>query len=175
MLTKVLTNWFFYALLGLFVVFLYGPMFGIILLSFQGPDGGLTFPMNGVSLHWIGDLFQEQRVGDFQGSFSRSLFLGLLVSFLTTAFSYAAGLAFRARFPAREKLLDFLRGNYHQDCSFSPHECTNAKPETHEATKHDESVVGEKEDNIFALAPGATHIAAACGSRFVISATALAF
>ena len=85
--------------------------------------------------------------------------------------SLAAGLAFRARFPAREKLLDFLRGNYHQDCSFSPHECTNAKPETHEATKHDESVVGEKEDNIFALAPGATHIAAACGSRFVISAT----
>ena len=82
--------------------------------------------------------------------------------------SLTAGLAFRARFPAREKLVDFLRGNYHRDCSSSPHECTNAKPETHEATK---SVVSEKEDIIFALAPGATHIAAACGSRFVISAT----
>jgi putative spermidine/putrescine transport system permease protein len=35
-------------LFGLFVVFLYGPMITIILLSFQGPDGGLTFPMNGV-------------------------------------------------------------------------------------------------------------------------------
>ena len=85
-----------------------------------------------------------------------------------TYMSLTAGLAFRARFPAREKLVDFLRGNYHRDCSSSPHECTNAKPETHEATK---SVVCEKEDIIFALAPGATHIAAACGSRFVISAT----
>ena len=28
----------------LFVIFLYGPMFAIITLSFQGPDGGLTFP-----------------------------------------------------------------------------------------------------------------------------------
>ena len=99
MLTKALTNWFFYALLGLFIVFLYGPMFGIILLSFQGPSGGLTFPMNGVSLHWIGDLFKQQRVGAFQGSFLRSLSLGLLVSVLTTAFSYAAGLAFRRGFP----------------------------------------------------------------------------
>lgn len=99
MIAKALTNWFFYALLGLFIIFLYGPMFGIILLSFQGPDGGLTFPMNGMSLHWIGDLFKAQRVGDFQGSFLRSLSLGLLVSVLTTVFSYAAGLAFRRGFP----------------------------------------------------------------------------
>ena len=63
MITKALTNWFFYALLALFVIFLYGPMFGIILLSFQGPDGGLTFPMNGVSLHWIGDLFGSSAWG----------------------------------------------------------------------------------------------------------------
>ena len=115
MITKALTNWFFYALLALFVVFLYGPMFGIILLSFQGPDGGLTFPMNGVSLHWIGDLFKEQRVGDFQGSFTRSLTLGLLVSVLTTVFSYAAGLAFRRGFPGAT-LLFYLT----VDCPFDP-------------------------------------------------------
>ena len=30
-----------------FVFFLYGPTITIILLSFQGPEGGLTFPMNG--------------------------------------------------------------------------------------------------------------------------------
>ena len=36
---------------------------------FQGPDGGLTFPMNGVSLHWFGNLFEQQAVGDFGGSF----------------------------------------------------------------------------------------------------------
>ena len=99
MLASRLSTLFFYLLLALFVVFLYGPMFGIILLSFQGPNGGLTFPMNGLSLHWIFDLFREQRVGDFQGSFLRSLSLGLLVSALTTLFSYAAGLAFRRGFP----------------------------------------------------------------------------
>ena len=38
---------------ALFVLFLYGPMIVIFVLSFQGPTGGLTFPMNGVSLHWF--------------------------------------------------------------------------------------------------------------------------
>ena len=32
-----------------YVLFLYGPMIAIYVLSFQGPQGGLTFPMNGVS------------------------------------------------------------------------------------------------------------------------------
>ena len=37
----------------IFVLFLYGPMSAIFILSFQGPNGGLTFPMNGVSIHWF--------------------------------------------------------------------------------------------------------------------------
>ncbi len=41
------------ALFTLFVLFLYGPMITIVLLSFQGPGGGLTFPMNGVSTYWF--------------------------------------------------------------------------------------------------------------------------
>ena len=32
---------------ALFVLFLYGPVITILVLSFQGPDGGLTLPMNG--------------------------------------------------------------------------------------------------------------------------------
>ena len=44
----------------------------ILVLSFQGPDGGLTFPMNGVSLHWFARLFETQAVGDFGGSLARS-------------------------------------------------------------------------------------------------------
>ena len=55
---------------SVFVLFLYGPIIAIIILSFQGPDGGLTFPMNGLSVHWFGKLFEEQRVGDFKGSLS---------------------------------------------------------------------------------------------------------
>ena len=82
----------------LFVVFLYGPMFAIITLSFQGPDGGLTFPMNGFSLHWFEQLFQPQRVGDFKGSFLRSLGLASIVMTLTVIISLSAGLAFRKKF-----------------------------------------------------------------------------
>ena len=83
---------------GLFVLFLYGPMIAIILLSFQGPDGGLTFPMNGVSFHWFGELFKEQRVGDFKGSFLRSLCMALIVMILTVVISLSAGLAYRKPF-----------------------------------------------------------------------------
>jgi putative spermidine/putrescine transport system permease protein len=85
-------------LFGLFVVFLYGPMITIILLSFQGPEGGLTFPMNGVSLHWFAKLWDGLGVVDIWASFRRSLRLGLVVMVLTVVLSLLAGLAFRKRF-----------------------------------------------------------------------------
>ncbi|MEE3317295.1 MAG: ABC transporter permease [Pseudomonadota bacterium] len=86
------------AFFGLFVLFLYGPIVTISILSFQGPQGGLTFPMNGVSLHWFRDLFQEQAVGDIWGSFRRSFALGLMVMVTTVVVSVLGGLAFRKRF-----------------------------------------------------------------------------
>ena len=82
----------------LFVLFLYGPLSTIVILSFQGPDGGLTFPMNGASLTWFARLFEKQAVGDFGGSFLRSLILGVMVMVATVAASLSAGLAFRRRF-----------------------------------------------------------------------------
>lgn len=82
----------------LFVLFLYGPMSTIFILSFQGPDGGLTFPMRGVSLNWFRNLTEKQMVGDFAGSFARSFTLGVLVMLLTVAIALAGGLAFRHRF-----------------------------------------------------------------------------
>jgi putative spermidine/putrescine transport system permease protein len=93
--------WTFYVLaafFALFVLFLYGPMAAIYILSFQGPNGGLTFPLNGVSLHWFEALWGQQRTGDFAGSFTRSIFLALMVLVLTVVFSVMAGLAFRRRF-----------------------------------------------------------------------------
>lgn len=83
---------------AMFLLFLYGPTFTIGILSFQGPRGGLTFPMNGVSLYWFYDLFKEQMVGDIWGSFRRSLVLGLLVMVVTVVLSVMGGLAFRRRF-----------------------------------------------------------------------------
>lgn len=86
------------AFFALFVLFLYGPILTIGILSFQGPQGGLTFPMNGVSLHWFRDLFREQAVGDIWGSFRRSFALGLMVMITTVVVSVLGGLAFRKRF-----------------------------------------------------------------------------
>ena len=87
------------AIFGLFLVFLYGPTITIAILSFQGPQGGLTFPMRGVSLNWFHELFQQQAVGDIWGSFARSLVLGLMVMVTTVVVSVMGGLAFRKRFP----------------------------------------------------------------------------
>lgn len=89
---------------ALFVAFLYGPTLTIGILSFQDPSGGLTFPMNGVSLHWFRNLFQAQQVGDFGGSFGRSIALGLAVMVCTLVFSLLAGFAYRRRFAGSQAL-----------------------------------------------------------------------
>ena len=90
--------WLLAIFFALFVVFLYGPLSAILILSFQGPGGGLTFPMNGVSLHWFRNLMEQQAVGDFGASFRRSLVLGLMVMVVTVVVSLLAGLAFRRKF-----------------------------------------------------------------------------
>jgi putative spermidine/putrescine transport system permease protein len=83
---------------GLFVAFLYGPTITILILSFQGPDGGLTFPMRGVSLTWFRNLAEPQMVGNFGDSLERSLALAVIVMGLTVLISLCAGLAFRRKF-----------------------------------------------------------------------------
>jgi putative spermidine/putrescine transport system permease protein len=93
--------WTFYAFaafFGLFVLFLYGPMIVIYVLSFQGPTGGMTFPLNGVSLHWFVALVSQTRVGDIAGSFVRSIGLAAIVALVTVVLSVLAGLGFRRRF-----------------------------------------------------------------------------
>jgi putative spermidine/putrescine transport system permease protein len=86
------------ALFALFVLFLYGPMITIFVLSFQGPSGGLTFPMNGFSFHWFARLWEGLGVVDIWAAFRRSLWLGLVVMLLTVTLSLLAGLAYRKRF-----------------------------------------------------------------------------
>ena len=87
-----------------FVFFLYGPTFTIILLSFQGPEGGLTFPMNGFSTHWFIKLFEGGGYVDIGAAFRRSLLLGTIVMVLTVVLSVAAGMAFRKRFLGSDTL-----------------------------------------------------------------------
>jgi putative spermidine/putrescine transport system permease protein len=94
--------WTFYALgtlFGAFLVFLYGPMLVIYILSFQGPEGGVTFPMVGTSISWFVNIFEPGQMANIPVSFSRSIALATVISLVTVAISVAAGLAFRRPFP----------------------------------------------------------------------------
>ena len=94
--------WTYYALgtlFGAFLVFLYGPMLVIYILSFQGPEGGVTFPMLGASISWFVNIFEPGQMANIPVSFSRSIALATVVSLVTVAISVAAGLAFRRPFP----------------------------------------------------------------------------
>jgi putative spermidine/putrescine transport system permease protein len=92
------------AFFAAYVLFLYGPMLAIYILSFQGPQGGLTFPMNGASLFWFAKLTQGTGIVDLGAAFRRSLALGFVVMALTVVLSVAAGMAFRRRFRAQSLL-----------------------------------------------------------------------
>jgi putative spermidine/putrescine transport system permease protein len=94
--------WTFYALatlFGTYLLFLYGPMLVMYVLSFQGPNGGVTFPMVGVSLTWFADIVKPGQMANIPVSFGRSIALASIVSLLTATISIAAALAFRRRFP----------------------------------------------------------------------------
>ena len=82
---------------ALFVLFLYGPVITIFVLSFQGPEGGLVFPMRGTSLHWYGELWKGLGVVDIGAALRRSLALGVVVMLLTVLLALSAGLAFRKK------------------------------------------------------------------------------
>ena len=83
---------------AVFIVFIYGPMIAMFVLSFQGRRGGTSFPMRGVSLHWWGKLIEPSTVGDLQGAMLRSVILALMVMVVTALFSTMLAMAFRKRF-----------------------------------------------------------------------------
>jgi putative spermidine/putrescine transport system permease protein len=94
--------WTFYTLAGLFgayLLFLYGPMLVMYLLSFQGPNGGVTFPLVGISTVWFKDILRPGQMANIPVAFERSIALASIVSLVTVVVSVAAGLGFRRRFP----------------------------------------------------------------------------
>lgn len=93
------------AFFGLFLLFLYGPMISILVLSFQGPQGGLVFPMNGVSTHWFQQLWEGGGQVEIGSALRRSFALALVVMVLTVTISVLAGLAFRRGFRGATVLL----------------------------------------------------------------------
>ncbi len=83
---------------AIFLVFVYGPMFAMFTLSFQGPRGGVTFPMRGLSFFWWEKLTGPSAVGDIKSSLVRSLILALIVMVITAIFSTMLAMAFRKKF-----------------------------------------------------------------------------
>jgi putative spermidine/putrescine transport system permease protein len=82
----------------IFLIFVYGPMFAMFTLSFQGPRGGVTFPMRGVSFYWWEKLTQPSEIGDLKTSMLRSLVLAAIVMIITAVFSTMLAMAFRKKF-----------------------------------------------------------------------------
>jgi putative spermidine/putrescine transport system permease protein len=94
--------WTFYvlgSLFGAYLLFLYGPMCVIYLLSFQGENGGVTFPMVGHSTVWFQEIARPGQMANIPVSFGRSITLSAVVSCITVVFAVAAGLGFRRKFP----------------------------------------------------------------------------
>jgi putative spermidine/putrescine transport system permease protein len=93
--------WTFYALgslFALYLLFLYGPMLVIYALSFQGANGGVTFPIVRPSLQWFGDIWKPGQMADIPVALGRSMALACIVSAVTVVISVAAGLAYRRPF-----------------------------------------------------------------------------
>jgi putative spermidine/putrescine transport system permease protein len=82
-------------------------MLVIYVLSFQEPNGGVTFPMVGTSLDWFRDVFKPGQMANLPVSLGRSIELATVVSSLTVVFSVSAALGFRRRFPGSGVLFYF--------------------------------------------------------------------
>ena len=83
---------------AIFLIFVYGPMFAMFTLSFQGPRGGVTFPMRGFSVFWWEKLAGPSAVGDIKSSLGRSLLLAVVVMIITAILSTMLAMAFRKKF-----------------------------------------------------------------------------
>ena len=82
-----------------YLLFLYGPIVIVVILSFQDDGASLSFPMQGFSLFYFKEVIDPQYIGDFRWPFGRSVILGLISMVLTMSIAFLAGLAFRKKFP----------------------------------------------------------------------------
>ena len=82
----------------LFIIFIFGPMFAMFVLSFQGRLAGTNFPMRSYGFYWWKKLIEPSVVGDMQGALLRSIILALIVMVITALFSTMLGMAFRKKF-----------------------------------------------------------------------------
>ena len=89
---------------GLFLLFLYGPMLVLAILSFQtGPEGGPQFPIVEWSTYWYRDLFGRNppsRIAPLpiESGLIRSLTLAFMTTLVSTTLGVMSAQAFRQKF-----------------------------------------------------------------------------
>ncbi|HSK16656.1 MAG TPA: ABC transporter permease [Gaiellaceae bacterium] len=91
-------KWALAAYFVAFLLFLYGPMIVMAVLSFQGPQGGISFPMRGFSLHWWDQLVDGPRADTIRETAGRSLRLGLISGAIVAFLALTLSMAYRRRF-----------------------------------------------------------------------------
>jgi putative spermidine/putrescine transport system permease protein len=105
--TYLLGSWTY-----IFIFILYAPFIMMLILSFQGPTGTPTFPMNETSLYWYKRLFgigvsmeevaraaeEGSHLGGYWGPMLKSIILGILTMSVSTVLGALSALAFRKPF-----------------------------------------------------------------------------
>jgi len=93
-----LTAWVLGILTVAFLAYQWLPILTLGLLSFAGPTGGTTFPMNGVSFHWYEELWKATVMNDFKPPLVRSSLLAAACALTTIVLSVMSAQAMRGRF-----------------------------------------------------------------------------
>lgn len=92
------TKWLLAGYFVLFLLFLYGPMIVMAVLSFQGPQGGISFPMRGVSLDWWEALVNGSRADAIRETAGRSVRLGIISGLIVAVLALTLSMGYRRRF-----------------------------------------------------------------------------
>jgi putative spermidine/putrescine transport system permease protein len=82
----------------LFLLFLYGPMIVMAALSFQGPQGTVTFPMRGLGFHWWNELVSGSRADTIRETAIRSLQLSIVSGLVVAVLAFTLSMSYRRRF-----------------------------------------------------------------------------
>tara|TARA_B100000686_G_C16592769_1_gene864345 strand:- start:23 stop:943 length:921 start_codon:yes stop_codon:yes gene_type:complete len=95
-------KWVLAAYFCLFLLFLYGPMIVMAILSFNGLQGGISFPLKGTSLQWWQALWDDSvplsQAARIRPAAGNSLYLGLAAGAVTSLLALSLSMAFRRRF-----------------------------------------------------------------------------
>ncbi|MFQ5425524.1 MAG: ABC transporter permease [Gaiellales bacterium] len=97
-----LSKWLLVVYFIVFVIFLYGAMFVMGILSFNGPRGGISFPLKGTSTQWWQALFNSDvpgsRANQIIAAGKNSLYVGLATAAVTSILALTLSMAFKRRF-----------------------------------------------------------------------------